>query len=133
MAVEKVIISADGASRGNPGPSAIGATIKDEHGKLISRISQRIGVATNNQAEYRAIITALKEAIGLGAKKVDIRLDSELIVKQIRGQYRVKNTALKPLFEEMKRLTERLEAFTITHVVRSQNTEADYLANRALR
>ncbi len=133
MAVEKVIIMADGAFAGNPGPSAIGATIKDEHGKLISRISQRIGVATNNQAEYRAIITALNEAIGLGAKKVDIRLDSELIVKQIRGQYRVKNTALKPLFEEMKQLTERLEAFTITHVPRSQNREADYLANRALR
>jgi len=133
MKAERVVIRADGASRGNPGPSAIGATIKDEQGKLVARISQSIGIATNNQAEYRAIIGALKEAIRLGAKKVDIRLDSELIVRQISGRYRVKNAGLKPLFQELKRLTGRLEAFTVTHVSRSQNTEADHLANQALR
>ena len=133
MKVERVAISADGASHGNPGPAAIGATIKDEQGKLIARISQRIGTATNNQAEYRALITALKEAIRLGAKKVDISLDSQLVVRQISGQYRVRNAALKPLFQEVKWLIERLEAFTITHVPRNQNREADRLANMALR
>ncbi len=133
MKVERVVISTDGASRGNPGPAAIGAIIKDEQGKVIARISRRIGIATNNQAEYRAVVTALKEAVRLGAKKVDIILDSELVVRQLSGQYRVKNAVLKSLFHEVKRLTERLEALTITHVSRSQNTEADHLANMALR
>ncbi len=126
-------ISADGASRGNPGPAAIGAVIKDEQGGLVAQISQPIGVTTNNQAEYRAVIGALQEAIRLGATKVDLRLDSELIVRQISGRYRVKNAGLRPLFQEVKQLTEQLEAFTVTHVPRRQNTEADYLANQALR
>ena len=126
-------ISADGASRGNPGPAAIGATIKDEQGKLVARVSRPIGVATNNQAEYRAVIAALKEAIRLGAKKADISLDSQLVVRQVRGQYRVRNAALKLLLQEVKQLTGCLEAFTITHVTRSQNKEADRLANLALR
>ena len=131
--MERVVIRADGASRGNPGPAAIGATIKDEQGKLVARISQPIGIATNNQAEYQAIIAALKEAIRLGARKVDISLDSQLVVRQINGQYRVRNAALKPLFHEVKRLAEQLEVVTITHVSREQNTEADRLANMALR
>ena len=133
MTVEWVTICADGASRGNPGPAAIGAAIKDEQGKVVARISQRIGIATNNQAEYRAIIAALKEAIRLGAKKIDISLDSQLVVRQISGRYRVRNAALKPLFQEVKQLTEHLEAVTITHVSRDQNREADHLANMALR
>ena len=126
-------ISADGASRGNPGPAAIGATIKDEQGKLVARVSRPIGVATNNQAEYRAVIAALIEAIRLGAKKADINLDSQLVVRQVRGQYRVRNAALKLLLQEVRQLTGYLEAFTITHVTRSQNKEADRLANLALR
>ncbi|GAH88486.1 unnamed protein product, partial [marine sediment metagenome] len=88
--MKRVVIYADGASRGNPGPAAIGAVIKDERGRLIASISQRIGKATNNQAEYRAIITALEEADRLGARQVDIKMDSELVVRQINGEYRVK-------------------------------------------
>ncbi len=133
MKAERVTISADGASRGNPGPAGIGAVIRDEQGGVIAQISQPIGIATNNQAEYRAVIAALKEALRSGARKADIRLDSELIVRQISGRYRVKNAGLKSLFQEVKRLTGRLEVFTITHVPRSQNVEADRLANRALR
>ena len=133
MRLEKVTISTDGASQHNPGPAAIGATLKDEQGKLAAQISQRIGIATNNQAEYRAVIAALRRAIGLGANKVDIVLDSQLVVRQISGQYRVRNTTLKSLLQEVKRLTEHLEAFTVTHVSRNQNTEADRLANMALR
>ncbi len=126
-------ISADGASRGNPGSAAIGATIKDEQGGLIARISRRIGRATNNQAEYQAVIAALHEAVRLGAREVDIRLDSELVVRQLNGRYRVKNAALKPLYQEAKGLLVRLEAVTIHHVPREQNREADRLANMALR
>jgi len=133
MKVNRVIICADGASLGNPGPSAIGATIKDEQGKLIARISQRIGRATNNQAEYRAIIAALEEAARLGAKQVDISSDSQLVVRQINGEYRVKKATLKPLYQQVKKLQSLLDGFTITHIPRQQNQEADNLANMALR
>ncbi len=133
MNVKRVIIYVDGAARGNPGPAAIGATIKDERGRLIARISRRIGTTTNNQAEYRAIIAALKQAIRLGAKQVEVNSDSELAVKQINGKYRVKKAALKPLYEQVKQLQGLLESFTITHIPRQQNTEADNLANTALK
>ena len=133
MKVNRVIICADGASLGNPGPAAIGATIKDEQGKLIAHISQRIGRATNNQAEYRAIIAALEEAARLGARQVELNSDSELVVRQIRGKYRVKRATLKPLYQRVKQLLSLLDGFTITHIPRQQNQEADNLANMALR
>ncbi|MFC1950709.1 ribonuclease HI family protein [Chloroflexota bacterium] len=132
MTIKRVAIYTDGASRGNPGSAAIGATIKDERGRLITSISRRIGRATNNQAEYRAIIAALTEATRLGVMQVDINSDSELVVKQINGEYRVKKAALKPLYQQVKRLQSLLESFTITHIPRRQNSEADNLANKAL-
>lgn len=128
-----MLIHADGASLGNPGPAAIGATIKDEQGRLITTISQRIGRTTNNQAEYRAVIAALEKAIELGAKQVDIKLDSQLVVRQISGRYRVKNAALKPLYQQVKHLQSLLEGFAITHIPRQQNREADSLAYVALK
>jgi len=128
----KVIINADGASRGNPGPAAIGATIKDENGSVIARISRRIGTTTNNQAEYRAIITALEKAISLGAKCVILKSDSELVVKQINGHYKIKNSALRPLYQQVVKLTGSLESITASHIPRAQNAEADALANMAL-
>jgi ribonuclease HI len=130
--LKKAVIFADGASRGNPGPAAIGVTIKDKRGKLITFISQRIGRATNNQAEYRAIIAALEETIRLSVKQVEIKTDSELVVKQINGEYRVKKATLKPLYQQVKQLLGLLEGFTITHIPRQQNIEADKLANKAL-
>ncbi len=132
MELKRVVIHSDGVSRGNPGLAAIGATIKDEQGKLIARISQRIGRTTNNQAEYRAVIAALEKAIELGAKHVEMNSDSELIVRQINGRYRVKKTALKPLYQKVKQLQGLLEGFAITHIPREQNVEADRLANSAL-
>jgi ribonuclease HI len=129
----KVIIHADGLSRGNPGPSAIGATVKDGTGRLLASVSQRIGRATNNQAEYRALIAALREAVRLGASQASIYLDSELVVRQLGGSYRVKNAALKLLHNEARELLARLEGFTITHVPRRRNAEADKLANAALK
>lgn len=133
MKTERVVIFTDGVSRGNPGPAAIGAAIKDEQGRLITSISQPIGQATNNQAEYRAIIAALEHAIRLGAKQIEMRSDSELVVRQINGRYRVKNASLKPLYQQVKHLQNQLEGFTITHIPREQNVEADSLANIALK
>ena len=127
-----MIICADGASRGNPGMAAIGATIKDGQGRLIARISQGIGRTTNNQAEYRAVIAALEEAIRLGARQVELNSDSEFVVKQIKGEYRVKKAALKPSYQRVMQLQSGLESFTINHIPRQQNKEADRLANMAL-
>jgi len=132
MKAKKAIIWVDGASRGNPGPAAIGAVIKDEQGRLYARISRRIGVATNNHAEYKALIAALEKAIKLGATHVEVNSDSELVVRQINGRYRVKKAALKPLYQQVKQLQSSLAGFTITHIPREQNSEADSLANRAL-
>ncbi len=130
--IKRVVIFTDGVSRGNPGLAAIGATIKDEQGRLIARISQGIGRTTNNQAEYRAVIAALEEAIRLGARQVELNSDSEFVVKQIKGEYRVKKAALKPLYQRVKQLQSGLESFTINHIPRQQNKEADRLANMAL-
>ena len=128
----KVTIHTDGAARGNPGPAAIGAVIRDEQDKIIAQISHRIGFATNNHAEYTAIIIALEKAIKLGAKQVIIKSDSELVVKQLTGRYRVKKASLKPLYQQVKQLQASLEGFTITYIPREQNKEADNLANMAL-
>ena len=132
MTAKRVVICTDGACLGNPGLASIGAVIKDESGKLIGTISQCIGQATNNQAEYAAIIAALEEAIRLGAEEVDVRSDSELVVKQLNGRYKVKKTTLKPLYQKVVRLAGSLEAFAITHIPREQNRQADRLANKAL-
>ena len=129
----KITINADGASRGNPGQASIGATLKDENGRLIKAISERIGRATNNQAEYRAVIAALSAAAKMGADEVRVLLDSELVVKQVTGRYQVKNVGLKPLYDEVKRLQAGFKSFSITHVLRAKNSEADALANQAFK
>lgn len=131
MKAKRAIIYTDGASQGNPGPAAIGGTIKDDKGRTLASISQGIGRATNNQAEYRALIAALEKAISLGVSETDVYSDSELIVRQINGSYRVKNALLKPLYQRVKQLQSQLDGFTITHIPREQNVEADNLAGAA--
>jgi len=128
----KLTVYTDGAARGNPGPAAIGAVIKDEKNQPVSRISQRIGFATNNQAEYIAVITALEKAVKMGASQVTIKSDSELVVKQLNGKYRVKKASLMPLFQRVGQLIGSFESFTITYIPREHNRQADQLANRAL-
>lgn len=125
-------INTDGAARGNPGPAAIGAVIKDDRGQIVETISRRIGKATNNQAEYRAIIAGLERAVKLGARQVKIFSDSELAVKQINGRYRVKNASLREFYEKVVKLAGALDSFSITHVRRHKSAAADSLANRAL-
>lgn len=130
--VKKMVITTDGAASPNPGPAAIGAVIKDEQGNIITTISRSIGRATNNQAEYRAMIVALETAIRLGAEQAEILSDSELIVRQISGRYRVKNAALRPLYQQIKQLQGQLKTFTISHISGEEN-EAHDLANKALK
>ena len=130
--VDKLILNVDGASRGNPGPAAIGITFKNEKLRLLASISKTIGVATNNQAEYRALIAGLEKAIQLGAREVVVNSDSELLVKQLQGHYRVKNAELKSLYLEVVKLAYSLPVFRIEAIPREQNREADNLANKAL-
>lgn len=130
--MEKVIIFTDGGARGNPGPAGIGAVIYDEHKKVIAEISEYLGVATNNQAEYKALVYAFRKAVDLGAKDLDCFLDSELVVKQLKGEYRVKDKDLAKLFLDIHNLSLSFRQITYTHIPREQNKEADRLANEAM-
>lgn len=127
-----IILYTDGASRGNPGPAAVGAVLTDHKGNLLGTISETIGRATNNQAEYQAVIAALKQALRLGAKRVELRADSELVVRQLNGRYRVREAHLKPLYEEVRRLASKLDEFRVASISREDNKDADRLANFAL-
>ena len=128
----KLIIFTDGGSRGNPGPAGLGAIIYDENHKVLAEISEFLGVTTNNQAEYRAILAAIKKAVSLGAKEVEFYLDSELAVKQLNREYKVKNKDLAPLFLAIYNLTLSFKKISFTHVPREGNKEADRLANEAM-
>ncbi len=130
---KRITIYTDGAAQPNPGPAGIGIVIIDESGAVIFEASHSIGYATNNQAEYKAIIKGLEEAARLRAEHVQVRSDSELLVKQIRGEYRVKNLALKPLFQQTQRLVKAFPSFSIVHIPRTQNRAADALSRKALR
>ncbi len=129
---DKAIIYTDGASRDNPGPAAIGGVVLDESGRVIKEISRRIGNATNNVAEYKALIATLAAARDLGVRSLEIRLDSELVVRQITGVYRTKKPELKALREEVQGLLKGFEGYSIRHVPRQQNRRADALCNQAL-
>ncbi|PJC40617.1 MAG: ribonuclease H [Parcubacteria group bacterium CG_4_9_14_0_2_um_filter_41_8] len=128
----KLIIHTDGGSRGNPGPAGIGAVLSDESGAVKKEISEYIGKATNNQAEYTALVRALEEARNLGAKEVQIAMDSELIVKQLKQEYKVKNKDLAPLFVKVWNLLSWFEKWSIKHVLREKNKRADELVNHSL-
>ena len=129
----KLIINTDGLSKGNPGTAAIGATIRDERGKLLATISKRIGITTNNVAEYKALIAALQKAVKLGGTQVEIRADSELMVRQLNGRYKIKSAGLRPLYLEVVKLLGQFEAVSLKHIPRELNAEADKLANDSLK
>jgi ribonuclease HI len=133
MKTTKAIINTDGGAEPNPGRAGIAAIIRDEKGVLLASVCESIGHATNNQAEYRAVIAALEKAISLGINCVEIRSDSELIVRQINGKYRVKAADLLPLYQKVKLLQSQLMGFSISSIPREQNKEADALAGKALR
>ncbi|HEV8573974.1 MAG TPA: ribonuclease HI family protein [Dehalococcoidia bacterium] len=127
-----MVVYADGASRGNPGPASIGATIIDSAGKEVHTVSRRIGRATNNEAEYQAAIAGLEAALALGAPRVSLRMDSELVVRQLGFRYKVRNPRLQPLFARLLELRRQFQSFDVESVPRAQNKRADQLANLAL-
>ncbi len=122
----------DGASRGNPGQAGAGAVLFDAAGQELAARSLYLGECTNNVAEYRALLLGLQTALEQGCVRLEIRLDSELIVRQLQGRYQVKNEGLKPLFQEVKSLLARLESWAVAHVPREQNKRADQLANQGI-
>ncbi|MDD2354117.1 MAG: ribonuclease HI family protein [Patescibacteria group bacterium] len=132
MINESAKIFSDGGARGNPGPAGIGAIIYDVKGKVLAEIAEYLGKTTNNQAEYRALIAALNKAKNLKLKVVDCYLDSELVVKQLNRQYKVKNKELSPLFLEVYNISLSFKKITFNHIKREQNKEADRLANEAM-
>ncbi len=129
---ETWIVYSDGASRGNPGLAAAGAVVIDPQGTVQREISEALGVTTNNVAEYRGLIAGLEAALELGARQVEVRMDSELIVRQALGRYRVKNPGLIPYFNQLNQLRRRFDQVDFHHVRRELNKHADALANRAL-
>ena len=126
------ILYCDGASRGNPGPAAIGFVLYDPQGQAVVELGGYIGEATNNVAEYRALVSGLEAALKHGVVSVGVRLDSMLLVKQVTGEYRVKATHLKPLQRHAVKLLARFGEASIEHVPRRRNSVADALANEAL-
>jgi len=122
----------DGASRGNPGASGAGAVIKDPEGNVVKTLKLYLGVQTNNRAEYNALILGLEEARAMGLKMLKVFADSELMVKQLNGEYAVRNKDLKPLFDRVNTLLHGLEKASIKHIPREENTLADGLANDAI-
>ena len=126
------ITYSDGASRGNPGPASYGAVVIDPSGIVKHEASEPLGVTTNNIAEYRGLIAALEAALALGAERVEARLDSELLVRQAIGRYRVKNPGLIPLHNRVLNLRGQFDEVVFRHVPRAQNKRADALANEAL-
>src|SRR6476620_7210398 len=127
-----LIAYSDGGARGNPGPAGYGVVIKDETGKKIAALSQYLGHQTNNVAEYQGLIAALEYAIEHGHKALKLISDSELLVRQIKGIYKVKNSVLKDLHARATELIAKLDWFSIEHVLRGKNQEADRLANEAM-
>ena len=127
-----LLIHIDGASRGNPGEAGFGIHIEDEQGRRLAGLHGYLGEATNNVAEYQALIHALRYALAKGARRVKVFSDSELVVRQIAGAYKVKHPAMRALHGEAMALLDRFEQTSVSHVPREQNREADRLANRAL-
>jgi probable phosphoglycerate mutase len=122
----------DGGARGNPGPAGFGAVIQDSEGRVLAELSEFLGIQTNNFAEYSGLLAVLDFALTQSHPRVKVISDSELMVKQIQGAYKVKSPGLKPLYDEARKRIARLEAFQISHALRHKNKDADRLANQAM-
>lgn len=131
--MKKLLIYSDGASKGNPGDAGIGVVISDEEGSVLREVAEYIGQQTNNVAEYSALLRGLKEAADLGATQIAICTDSELMVRQLTGVYKVKAANLKPLFEQAVMILRAFEKVSISHVLREFNKRADELANEGVK
>ncbi len=128
----RVVVHVDGGARGNPGPAAAAAVISSPEGELLAEAKETIGMATNNVAEYRAVLLGLARARALGAEEIEIVGDSELVAKQLQGIYRVKHPAMRPLFLDAQTALREFRAWSIRTVPRAENAHADALVNQAL-
>jgi ribonuclease HI len=125
-------VNVDGGARGNPGPAAIAAVVQDGDGEVLEERSEAIGIATNNVAEYKALLLGIERAKAFGAGRLELVGDSELIVRQVKGEYKVKDATMRELHAEVKKALSGFESWSIRHVRREQNSEADRLVNEAL-
>jgi ribonuclease HI len=128
----KLTVNVDGGARGNPGPAAIGVVVRGSDGSVIDSVGETIGKTTNNVAEYKALLRGVELAVAHGATELELIGDSELVVRQIEGRYKVKNAGMKELHAEAKRALAALDDWSIRHVKRAQNADADALVNEAL-
>lgn len=128
----KIVVHVDGGARGNPGPAAIGVVVSGADGAVIDELAERIGDATNNVAEYRAVLAGLRRAAELGASELELVNDSELVARQLTGAYKVKHPAMRPLYEQAIGALRGFDSWRIRTVPRAQNARADALVNEAL-
>jgi ribonuclease HI len=127
----RLTVNVDGGARGNPGPAAIGVVLRDG-GRIVEEAGEEIGEATNNVAEYKALLRGIELAAAQGASELELIGDSELVVRQVEGRYKVKNAGIKPLHAEVKRALADFDSWSIRHVPRAENADADRLVNQAL-
>ena len=130
--MSKAIVNVDGGARGNPGPAAIGVVVRDGDGAVVEELGEKIGEATNNVAEYRALLKGIELAAAHGAGDLELIGDSELVVRQVEGRYKVKNVGMKELHAEVKKALAGFDSWSIRHVRRAENADADRLVNEAL-
>ena len=130
--MSRVTVNVDGGSRGNPGPAAIGIVLRNGDGSVLEEVGETIGEATNNVAEYRALLRGIELASEHGASDLELIGDSELVVRQVEGRYKVKNAGMKELHEEVRRALREFDSWSIRHVRRAENADADRLVNEAL-
>lgn len=130
--MSRAIVNVDGGARGNPGPAAIGVVVRDGDGAVLDEVGEKIGETTNNVAEYRALLRGIELAAAHGVSELELVGDSELVVRQVEGRYKVKNAGMKELHAEVKRALAPFESWSIRHVRRAENADADRLVNEAL-
>ena len=128
----KATLFTDAGARGNPGPAGIGVVLKDETDAVIGEIAEAIGVTTNNVAEYKALVAGLELAHEKGVTDIEVYMDSKLVVFQVKGEWKIKNNALRPLAVRARHLLDRFEHWTLSHVGREENADADKLANQGM-
>ena len=129
--MSRLTVNVDGGARGNPGPAAIGVVLRAD-GEVLEEVGETIGEATNNVAEYKALLRGIELAAGRGAEELELIGDSELVVRQVEGRYKVKNAGMKELHEEVRRALREFDSWSIRHVRRAENADADRLVNEAL-
>lgn len=130
--MSRAVVNVDGGARGNPGPAAIGVVVRDGDGELLEKLGEKIGTATNNVAEYRALLKGIELAAAHGATDLELIGDSELVVRQVEGRYKVKSAGMKELHAEVKKALRDFDSWSIRHVRRAENADADRLVNEAL-